>query len=306
MISSKFFICLLIVQAIFIPFSSSTNSNLFREYIGSQWNNVKFTDVPINPNVEFHFILSFAIDYTDSDYPSPTNGKFNAFWDTDNLTPGQVSSIKRKHSNVKVALSIGGDSVGDQKAVFNPTSINSWVRNAVSSLTTIIQLYHLDGIDIDYEHFNAGSDIFAECIGRLLMTLKRNGVISFASIAPYDDEPVQSMYLALWNKYGEYIDYVNYQFYGYVKGTTVSQFLEYYQTATENFEGATILTSFMSAETSGLSPEDGFFTACRELKRQGKLNGIFIWCADDSMQNGFSYEKTAQAMLASQMEINLI
>ncbi|WVZ04167.1 hypothetical protein V8G54_024973, partial [Vigna mungo] len=132
---------------------STPTSNLFREYIGAEFNNVKFSDVPINPSVQFHFILSFAIDYDTSSTSSPTNGKFNVFWDTDNLNPTQVSAVKAKNSNVKVALSLGGDSVGGGYAYFNPSSIDSWVSNAVSTLTSIIKEYNLDGIDIDYEHF---------------------------------------------------------------------------------------------------------------------------------------------------------
>ena len=79
----KLFITLLIIAALFISQiqvqAAPTNSNLFREYIGAEFNNVKFTDVPINPNVEFHFILSFALDYDTSGNPSPTNGNFNIF-----------------------------------------------------------------------------------------------------------------------------------------------------------------------------------------------------------------------------------
>lgn len=105
----------------FFLFLASTNASLFREYIGAE-NNVKFSDVPINQDVQFHFILSFAIDYDTSSSPSPTNGKFNVFWETDNLTPTQVSSIKSKNSNVKVAMSLGGDSVGGGSAYFDPSS----------------------------------------------------------------------------------------------------------------------------------------------------------------------------------------
>ncbi|KAK8601567.1 hypothetical protein V6N13_058740 [Hibiscus sabdariffa] len=287
-----FFTCNLSIQA------APANSNLFREYIGAEFNNVKFTDVPINSNVEFHFILSFAIDYDTSSSPSPTNGKFNVFWDSDNLGPSQVSSIKSSHSNVKVALSLGGDSVGDGSAYFNPSSVDSWLSNAVSSLTDIIHQYNLDGIDIDYEHFNADPDTFAECIGQLIKTLKKNGVISFASIAPFDDDDVQSHYKALWKSYGDLIDYVNFQFYAYDQGTTVSQLINYFDTQSSNYKGGNVLASFISDGSGGLTPENGFFTACNRLKSENKLHGIFIWSADDSKRNGFRYEKQSQALLA--------
>uniref|UniRef100_A0A6N2MHJ2 GH18 domain-containing protein n=1 Tax=Salix viminalis TaxID=40686 RepID=A0A6N2MHJ2_SALVM len=291
---SMLFITLLVLQAI-SPSQASiqaapARSDLFREYIGAEFKNVRFTDVPVNPKVEFHFILSFAIDYDTSTSPSPTNGKFNIFWDSDNLSPSQVSSIKNRHSNVKVALSLGGDSVGNASAYFNPSSVDSWVSNAVSSLTRIIQQYNLDGIDIDYEHFHADPDTFTECIGQLITALKRNRVISFASIAPFDDDQVQNHYLALWRKYGHQIDYVNFQFYAYDQGNNGAP--------SSNYNGGKVLVSFISGGSGGLSPADGFFTACSKLKSQNQLHGIFVWSADDSKADGFRYEKQSQDLLA--------
>ncbi|KAG4386899.1 hypothetical protein GLYMA_11G146899v4 [Glycine max] len=278
--------------------SAPPTTNLFREYIGAEFNNVKFSDVPINPSVQFHFILSFAIDYDTSSSSSPTNGNFNIFWDTGNLSPTQVSAIKTKHPNVKVALSLGGDSVANGYAYFNPSSIDSWVSNAVSSLTSIIKQYNLDGIDIDYEHFKTDPETFSECVGRLIKTLKSNGVIKFASIAPFDDEQVQSHYLALWKSYGNLIDYVNFQFYAYDKGTSVAQFIDYFNTQSSKYNGGKVLVSFISDGSGGLAPNDGFFTACHTLKSEQKLHGIFVWSADDSMKSGFPYEKQSQALLA--------
>ncbi|RWR81801.1 2S globulin [Cinnamomum micranthum f. kanehirae] len=296
---TKLISLLILVQT--LPLSSTqaaTNSKLFREYIGAEFNNVQFSNVPINPGVDFHFILSFAIDYTTSSSPTPTNGRFNVFWDADNLSPSQVHSIKGNHGNVKVALSLGGDSVRGHFAYFSPSSINSWVGNAVSSLTKIIKQYNLDGIDIDYEHFHADPNTFAECIGQLVTTLKGNGVISFASIAPFDKDQVQSHYLALWRKYGHTIDYVNFQFYAYDQGTSISQFMNYFQTQSSNY-GGKVLASFATDGSGGLSPDNGFFTACSRLQSQGKLRGIFVWSADTSMKNGFRYERQSQALLAS-------
>lgn len=299
-ILKAFFFLILFISSTHVGAShySPSSSSLFREYIGADSNNVKFSDVPVNPSVQFHFILSFAIDYDTSSSPSPTNGKFNTFWDTDNLTPSQVSSIKTQKPNVKVALSLGGDSVQGGSAYFDPSSVNSWVSNAVSSLTKIIKQYNLDGIDIDYEHFKSDPETFAECIGKLIQTLKTNGVITFASIAPFDDDQVQSHYLALWKRYGHLIDYVNFQFYAYDKGTSVSQFIDYFNKQSLNYDGGKVLVSFISDGSGGLSPRDGFFTACHRLKSQQKLHGIFVWSADDSMGNGFRYEKQSQALLA--------
>nr|ART33465.1 class V chitinase [Lilium regale] len=280
------------------PLISAQNSNHFSEYIGAQFTGVKFSDVPVNPNVDFHFILGFAIDYTAT--PTPTNGQFNVFWQSDVLTPAAVASIKQANPNVKVAVSIGGDTVNNSPASFNPTSTDTWVANAVSSLTALIQQYNLDGIDIDYEHFTGDAATFTDCIGQLITTLKNNGVISFASIAPYDDPQVQSYYQALWAQYSDVIDYVNFQFYAYAASTTESQFLSYFDTQTSTY-GGKVLASFTSASSGGggLSPANGFFDACNTLKSQGKLPGIFVFSADDSKSEGFEYEIQAQALLAS-------
>ncbi|KAF7833563.1 chitinase 2-like [Senna tora] len=290
----------------FFSFLTSTkaanNNSVFREYIGAQFKNVTFSDVPVNPNVQFHFILAFAIDYdaSNSASPTPTNGNFSIFWDTQNLSPSHVSSIKTQYSNV--GLSLGGYSINNLPVNFTPNSVDSWVSNAVSSLTAIIQQYDLDGIDIDYENFYADSDpnTFSECIGRLIQTLKTNKVITFASIAPFDDPQVQTQYQALWNSsYGHLIDYVNFQFYAYDKSTNVSQFIDYFNTQSKNYEGGDVLVSFESDGLRGLTPDNGFFDACEELKSEGKLNGIFVWCADDSKANGFVYEQKSQEILVA-------
>lgn len=275
------------------------NSKLFREYIGAEGKGVRFSDVPINSKVEVHFILSFAIDYTSSSSPSPTNGRFKAYWDEDNLSPSHVSATKALHSNVKVCISLGGDTIRGQYVFFKPRSINSWVSNAISSITKIAREYDLDGIDIDYEHFDADTNTFAECIGRLLSHLKEQKIVSIASIAPYDNDSVQPYYLALWRKYGHLIDYVNFQFYAYDKGTTISQFLDHFETQSSNYRGGKVLVSFGTDGSGGLSPENGFFEACSKLRHAKKLHGIFIWSADDSKKAGFPYEKQSQTFLAS-------
>ncbi|KAJ4750648.1 Chitinase 2 [Rhynchospora pubera] len=295
----SFFACILAPMVVL-----GTNSNHFSEYIGAQFKEVKFSDVPINSGVEFHYILSFAIDYSVvSTPPIPSNGKFGVFWDTQNLSPSAVSAIKKKYSNVKVAVSLGGATIVSDKykVYFKATSVDSWVSNAVSSLTSIIKEYNLDGIDIDYENFSDESDTgtFTECIGLLITTLKRNGVISFASIAPFDDTLVQRMYKALWAKYSSVIDYVNFQFYGYDADTTVKQYVTYYDEQVANYPGGRVLASFMTENTAGVISADRGFSACQELKKENKLYGIFIWSADDSLSQGFTYEKESQALLTS-------
>jgi hypothetical protein len=111
--------------------------------------------------------------------PTPTNYCVfsSPFWDTGNLSPSVVAAVKAAHPNVAVMVGIGGDNVQDiTKAVFTPTSIDSWVSNAVTSLTSMVNTYRLDGVNVDYEHFADGADVntFVECIGRLQTQLKKN------------------------------------------------------------------------------------------------------------------------------------
>ncbi|KAF0933372.1 hypothetical protein E2562_017994 [Oryza meyeriana var. granulata] len=301
--SSKLIAVVLLLPALLAfqaPMATAANSNLFRDYIGAIFNGVKFTDVPINPKVRFHFILAFIIDYTTAtDPPTPTNGKFNIFWQNNVLTPSAVASIKQNNPNVRVAVSMGGATVNDRPVFFNITSVDSWVSNAIDSLTTIIQDNNLDGIDIDYEQFQVDPATFAECIGRLITTLKSKGVIKFASIAPFDNADVQRHYQALWAKYGAVIDYINFQFYAYGASTTEAQYVNFFNQQLVNYPGGNILASFTTAATATSVPIETALSACRTLQKEGKLYGIFIWAADHSRSQGFKYDTEAQALLAN-------
>ncbi|CAN0870377.1 Chitinase 2 [Linum grandiflorum] len=197
-------------------------------------------------------------------------------------------------------MSIGGDTVGDNHHVFfKPKTVDSWLHNAIRSIMEIVSTYNLDGIDIDYEHFEPGADtgIFVECIGRLLYHLKSKRIIKFASIAPFDDDDVQRHYMALWNKYGHLIDYVNFQFYAYDKGTDVQDFVKYFHEQSNNYPGGKVLASFGTDNSGGLRPDGGFFEACGELRRENMFHGIFVWSADDSKKLGFRPEIDSQNFL---------
>ncbi|KAH7652290.1 Chitinase protein [Dioscorea alata] len=301
----------LIIIIIFLisspPFAWLTLAYHFSEYIGVGYRNINFFDVAINPDVEFHFVVSFALDYTNISsmnvYQIPTNGKFKPYWNTNIITPSTVKSIKASHNNVKVALTLGSDTVKDNIAYFHPYSTDSWIENAVISLTKIINQYSFDGIDFSYGHFKAGEETFAECIGRVVALLKDNSVISFASIAPFDADVVQRYYQALWRKYGHVIDYVNFQFYAYNPGiVNVRQFMDYFEIQRNNYNGGKMLMGLSSDQGfhEGLIGDKRFMLdVCETLLLEEKVSGIFIWCAEASMVNGFQYEKQAQEMIAN-------
>lgn len=95
---------------------------------------------------------------------------------------------------------------------------------------------------------------------------------------------------------------MNFQFYAYAANTTVAQFLEYYDEQSWRYGGGgggRVLVSFGTDPSSnGLRPGKGFFKACRTLRRQGRLHGVFVWAADNSLADGFRYERRAQRFLA--------
>ncbi|XP_047093974.1 chitinase 2-like [Lolium rigidum] len=289
-----------------------TNGYVFREYIGAQITGVRFSDVPVNAGLSFHFILAFAIDYmaSKSSPPAPTNGVFAPFWDTANLSPAAISATKAAHPNLSVMVGLGGDSVQNTgvKVAFAPSSVDSWVANAVSSLSTMINRYGLDGVDVDYEHFGGGTDVdtFVECIGRLLTQLKARFPNIKTSIAPFEDVEVQKHYKALWGKYSGVIDYINFQFYGYGANTNVDYYVKFYDLQARNYPGsgakllASLETGNITQQLGLLSPEQGIAGA-KELLRQGKLPGFFIWSADSSKASPyrFEFETKAQQIVAN-------
>ncbi|KAL6623465.1 hypothetical protein ACP70R_033344 [Stipagrostis hirtigluma subsp. patula] len=314
MAAAEVFLLVLVVMIAAAAGAAGGRRPLFREYIGAEGTNVTFADVPVHPGVDFHFILSFAIDYAvdaadNSSAPCPTDGRFNVFWDEAHLTPEAVAAAKRRCAgggggSVRVALSLGGDTVGaGANATFRASSVDAWVGNAVESLTAIITRYGLDGVDVDYEHFGEREtpEVFAECVGRLVRRLKAAGVISFASIAPFANPDVQAHYGELWRRYGCEFEHVNFQFYAYAANTTVSELLGYYDEQSRRYAGGEgkVLVGFGTDPASGgLKPGKGFFRACRELRRRGRLHGVFVWAADNSAADGFRYERRAQRFLA--------
>ncbi|TVU26296.1 hypothetical protein EJB05_28835, partial [Eragrostis curvula] len=68
-----------------------------------------------------------------------------------------------------------------------------------------------------------------------------------------------------------------------------------------NYPGGKVLASFKTGDTAGLiSPELGI-SAAKELQRQNKLPGLFVWSADSSKKSsyGFKYETQGQQIIAN-------
>ncbi|OWM89346.1 hypothetical protein CDL15_Pgr024094 [Punica granatum] len=167
-----------------------------------------------------------------------------------------------------------------------------------SSITRMVREFDSDGIDIDYEHFKASPKVFAQCIGQFrTLLLKKDKVISFALIAPYDSGPAQDLYQALWKKYGHLIDYVNFQFYDSNSMNTIG--LGSRSSGGISTNRPITTTGEYSCEFSEWGKKSRappFYEARKELKGQGKLGGIFVWCAEESVKSRFHYEKKSREL----------
>lgn len=268
------------------------DGKVMMEYIGATGVPIAFDDIPIKDGIDFHFILSFAIDADASG--APQNGVFSPYW-AETLTPEAVAAAKSRHPNVKAMASLSGWSLGTKTlSWYNPRNKDTWISNAFSSLKTLIQTYNLDGIDVDYERFpRRSNDTFAYCIGELITMLKDQGVITVATIAPfYTTVPP---YLELFSMYGGVIDYVNYQFYtDKLRGPR--KYVAAFENRTRLFDANKVLPSY---EVNGRGIQgEAFFEALGLLEEKGfEINGAMIFSADASASGGFYYENRTQEFL---------
>ncbi|KAF8411689.1 hypothetical protein HHK36_004247 [Tetracentron sinense] len=275
----------------------SANGKVMMEYIGATGIPVTFDSVPVEADIDFHFILSFAIDANASG--ESQNGKFSPYWAA-TLTPDSVAAVKERHPNVKALASLSGWSLYEKVLHwYDPADPQLWISNAFSSLQSLAITYHLDGIDIDYENFPNHNSTFAYCIGELITLLKNQSIITVATIAPF--HTTTPPYIELYNRYGDVIDYVNHQFYT-DKVRTPKGYLEAFKLRAEQFGEDKLLPSY---EVNGRGIQgDAFFEALKLLEENGfDVNGVMIFSADASSSNGYYYEKESQAFLLNSTSI---
>ncbi|KAL8133027.1 chitinase 2-like [Apium graveolens] len=276
---------------------SCCDAKVMMEYIGATGVPVTFDDVPIDEGIDFHFILSFAIDSDSSG--NSQNGKFSPYWES-TLTPDSVQAIKAAHPNVKALASLSGWSIGSKVLRwYTPDDSQLWITNAFTSLKSLVTTYHLDGIDIDYENFPKHNESFAYCIGELITYLKNQSVISVATIAPYHLTVLP--YIELFENYGDVIDYVNHQFYT-DKVRSPKAYLEAFELRSQQFNKEKLLPSY-EVEGRGIQG-DAFFDALTLLEDNGfEVNGVMIFSADASSSDDYYYERTSQAFLLNSTNI---
>jgi hypothetical protein len=244
------------------------------------------------PTLEFIFPLSFAIDADTSG--NTQNGVFSPYWST-SLDGASAQAFKQQNPNVKLLVSLAGFSQfvnGNSQNVnwYDPASTTDWVNNAVSSISSLVSTYNLDGVDVDYENFPSGSATFTTCIGQLISNLKSAGTISVASIAPFGG--TSSMYANLFSKYGSSIDYVNYQFYADDLHTQ-SDYVNDFNTVSARFDATKLLAS-VEVNGRGLQGND-FIAAAQQLS----IAGVMIFDVDNSKSSNFALERSVATFLTS-------
>ncbi|KAF4366308.1 hypothetical protein F8388_017462 [Cannabis sativa] len=282
--NNLFLISILGISLVFTQFCDG--KKVLMEYIGATGVPVKFNTVPINQSIDFHFILSFAIDA--SPQGESQNGVFSPYW-VPTLTQDSVAQIKSQNPNVKALASLSGWSLGDTVLRwYDPEDPDRWITNAFTSLKSIIEDYHLDGIDIDYENFpkrrrrSSPNSTFAYCIGELISLLKNQSVISVATIAPF--YTTVGPYMDLYGRYAEVIDFVNYQFYT-DRVRSANGYLDTFRVRSMQFGAEKLLPSY-EVEGRGIQGE-AFFDALRLLEKSGfSVNGVMIFSADASVGGG--------------------
>ncbi|MED6120989.1 hypothetical protein PIB30_025766 [Stylosanthes scabra] len=123
---------------------------------------------------EYQIALTYARDYDENG--AATNGHFRPTWDQTKVTPEAISKFKKKnpHVTVKVFISIGNK---DTRFPFKPTS---------------------------------DSDVFVKYISEVITSLKKDDVITVASISPSHNLN-NDYYVPLYKAYPS-IDWVDYQF----------------------------------------------------------------------------------------------
>ncbi|KAG6549440.1 hypothetical protein Mapa_009161 [Marchantia paleacea] len=277
--------------------------SVFIEYMGASGKPISFDDMQPVVNVSkavFHIALGFVIDYDlDGNYK---NGTFSKYWNH-YLTPESAKAFKKKNPGVRLLMSLGGDSlwVNDSLTVdvdwLDPPDPEAWIANAQTSLTGLAELYMIDGIDIDFEHFPSNSSVsnstFTYCIGTLIQRLKDNNTIGIATIAPFGS--VLPQYQDLVANFGDLIDYISFQFYAYDLPTT-SDYVQMFRATTLLFDPAKLLAS---TEINGTGSITGtqFRDAVKLLQEEDGLLGVMLYDADASKSLNFAEEKGVLALI---------
>lgn len=249
--------------------------------------------VSTDSNFTFVFILAFARDLGH-------DGNFTPFWDT-SITPQLIESLQQANPNRRFVASLGGDNWPWQ----DPPDVNTWINNAVNSLTRMKNMYHLDGFDLDYEENIDGN--FLSVMEQVIQAMNDSPNFpprfqtSF-SVTPFGK--TYGAYQEIFVNETSWIPVFNYQ--AYADGLTdVQAYLDKYanlasHNPNQGSNGYQEISLGICSTTSppqdqrGLQPP-AIYSVWDGLHSRGAIN-VVIWCLEDSAETNFAIERTIQAM----------
>ncbi|KIJ53610.1 glycoside hydrolase family 18 protein [Sphaerobolus stellatus SS14] len=130
------------------------------------------------------------------------------------LSNSDRSSIKKKYNDAGIKLMVSAFGATD-----TPTSSGQDASSLAKSMADWVKKYNLDGIDVDYEDFDAvNAGTATDWLATFTSVLRDNlpqgeYAISHAPLAPWFSSGTGSPYTKLHKKVGDKIDFYNVQFY---------------------------------------------------------------------------------------------
>jgi hypothetical protein len=259
--------------------------------------NIDLTQIPIQPPgtpaTVCTFILAFANDMDGA-------GNFGPQWDTDHFSQQNLAGVIAANPAVNFAVSLGGGNA----AWSPPGDPESWVANAVNSITGLMQAYGLVGVDIDYEHGPAGPtdpidhDSFVQCMSQVIL---QSGP-AYWTIAPFHQ--TLDTYLDLYDAVaGSRAPVINFQAYS-LQSTDPNDYIKAY-TNIKNDQRVTAHGTAIVGFGIATDPQRQLglqYPAVTDLcfsqfeagstVPQGLWDVAMIWCEEHSCLNGYQVERT--------------
>jgi hypothetical protein len=239
------------------------------------------------------FVLAFAI--------ADSNGNYRPVWDP-SITPQVVAQVQSSDPPAPVWASLGG---GNSPWI-PPSNQQTWINNATTSLVNLINTYHLDGLDVDYEN-GAGDPSFPSVMNKVIENVvesipgRRPGGMGF-SYSPYGQTAATYNSLYKQWQFGGIHPFIHYQAYDGGQNT-VQAYQNLYTNLASQYGGYGQLgLGIDSNPKDHTSTYGGLYisnppgnppditTVATDLSFKG-VNRVSIWSLEGSLANGYPIEK---------------
>lgn len=239
-------------------------------------------------------MLSFAID-------PQADGNFQPFasWVGGGISWSTISEDRKVHPQRSYLISLGGAAAyGGTFQIKAGMSVDQWVANAASSVTSIINQYGAQGAEIQFEG-GTNHPSFTEANDKLLKALKDKNLVT--AIGPYYG------HLIGWGTARDYaklnpanIDAVNMQM--YADGCDSASCMGTYTTdaISQTPGGAAKFVYGLSSGKRTPSPPVGLNYLKTLATRTPRVLGMFSWDAEDDvvMKPAYCLENLGSQILA--------